>query len=212
MSLGRNQTARDRYDLDRLRADDVDVVRRPTGGRAILHRREITYSVTAPLATAGDLRTSYERINRLLLHALEGLGVRAKLAVPDGHTMAPGLAPCFDRPSAGEVTVDGQKLAGSAQWRTADALLQHGSILVADDQTRLARYVVGGAREIPAPATLTGLLGHTPSVAELADRLADAVRDLENPCATPYDLDEEVRGQASALVVRYLDDAWTWRR
>src|SRR5262249_51299004 len=69
MSLGRNQTARARYALDRLRADDVDVVRRPTGGRAILHHREITYSVTAPLATAGDLRTSYERINRLLLHA-----------------------------------------------------------------------------------------------------------------------------------------------
>jgi lipoyl(octanoyl) transferase len=212
MSLGRNQTARDRYHLDRLRADGIEIVRRPTGGRAILHHREITYSVTAPLATAGDLRTSYGRINELLLHALGTLGVRARLAAPEHPATSPGDAPCFDRPSAGEVMVDGQKLAGSAQWRTADALLQHGSILVGDDQTRLAHYAVDGGRPIPAPATLGALLGRTPSIDDLASALADAVRSREDPFATPLYLDDEVRARTSALVVRYLDDAWTWRR
>jgi Lipoate-protein ligase A len=212
ISLGRNQTARGRYDVDRFRVDDVDIVRRPTGGRAILHHREVTYSVTAPVASAGDLRASYERINRLLLHALETLGVSARPAEPEHRTPAPGLAPCFDEPSAGELTVGGRKLAGSAQWRVDGALLQHGSILVADDQSRLADYVVRGARPIPPPATLAGLLGRMPSVEEVALALAQAVRTLEDPRATPLELDDEVRARASALVVRYLDDAWTWRR
>src|SRR5215475_3676287 len=70
ISLGRNQTARGRYDLERMRECGVDVVRRPTGGRAILHAREITYSVTAPADGAGSLRESYHRINRLLATAL----------------------------------------------------------------------------------------------------------------------------------------------
>jgi lipoate-protein ligase A len=212
MSLGRNQTARGRYDLDRLRSDAIDVVRRPTGGRAILHHREITYSVTAPVAGAGDLRTSYERINDLLLHALGLLGVRASLASPEPRASAPSDTPCFDRPSAGEVMVDGQKLAGSAQWRSADALLQHGSILLADDQAQLARYVTGDIRPIPAPATLSNLLGRTPSIEDLTDALRNAVCAREDPCVSALELDDEVRARASALVVRYVDDAWTWRR
>src|SRR5205814_871858 len=83
ISLGRNQTARDRYNLARIRSEGLDVVRRPTGGRAILHAREITYSVTAPVVDAGDLRASYSRINRLLLSGLVRSGVQAELAGPD---------------------------------------------------------------------------------------------------------------------------------
>ena len=64
------------------------------------------------------------------------------------------MAPCFDEPSAGELVVDGRKLAGSAQWRIDGALLQHGSILVEDDQSTLAELVVGEQAPIPAPATL----------------------------------------------------------
>src|SRR6478736_6593621 len=81
ISLGRNQTARGRYDLDRIRELQFDVVRRPTGGRAILHDREVTYSVTAPAGDAGDLRESYGRINGLLVFALQAMGVAASPAV-----------------------------------------------------------------------------------------------------------------------------------
>src|SRR5579872_3055464 len=63
ISFGRNQAALGRYDRDRIRRRGFGVVRRPTGGRAILHHHEITYSVTAPIALAGSLRESYERIN-----------------------------------------------------------------------------------------------------------------------------------------------------
>ena len=123
------------------------------------------------------------------------------------------MAPCFDEPAAGELTVAGRKLAGSAQWRHDGALLQHGSILVADDQTALAELTLGGGADIPAPATLADILSYVPSPEELADALADG-RAIRSKIPTPRTLsiDDEVRARASALVVRYLDDAWTWRR
>jgi lipoate-protein ligase A len=212
ISLGRNQTANGKYDLERIRHRGLDVVRRPTGGRAILHDREITYSVTAPVAGAGDLRESYERINALLVTALNSIGVPATPAVTTGPSAAPGMAPCFDEPAAGELTVGGRKLAGSAQWRSEGALLQHGSILVEDDQSVLSALAVDDFRPIPPPATLAEILGRIPSVVEVAKALGRAVRGLEDPDVKALLVDEALRARASALVVRYLDDAWTWRR
>jgi lipoate-protein ligase A len=212
ISLGRNQSARDRYDLERVAAAGATVVRRPTGGRAILHDREITYSVTAPSADAGDLRESYERINRVLLAGLARLGVDAFAAQTTPRSAAPGMAPCFDEPAAGELTVGGRKLAGSAQWRADGALLQHGSILIDDDQSLLVALAREQRAPIPRPATLAESLGRRPSVDEMAAALATAVRELEDPDARELVLDQAIRARASALVVRYLDDAWTWRR
>jgi len=188
------------------------VVRRPTGGRAILHHREITYSVTAPTADAGDLRESYERINRVLVSGLERLGVRTEIAAPAGRAMPPGPAPCFDTPSAGELVVEGKKLAGSAQWRSDGALLQHGSILVEDDQSTLAELTIAPQRPVPVPATLAAALGRIPTSRDVADALADAVKEIEDPQASQLELEPEVRARAEALVVHYEDDAWTWRR
>jgi len=211
ISLGRNQTARGLYDVDRIRERGMDVVRRPTGGRAILHAREITYSVTAPVAAAGDLRQSYERINGLLAAALASMGVDATPA-PARRAANPGMSPCFDHPSAGELTVRGRKLAGSAQWRGDGALLQHGSILVEDDQTSLADFAIGGGSSIPSPATLAAILGRTPAPRELMVAFGQAVREHEDDGASEIALEEHVRARATALVVRYVDDAWTWRR
>ena len=212
ISLGRNQTARGRYDLDLINARGIGVVRRPTGGRAILHDREVTYSVTAPTSVAGELGESYQRINRLLLAALHALGVGASVAVPTTRATSPGMSPCFDEPAAGELVVDGRKLAGSAQWRVDGALLQHGSILVADDQSTLAELALGGQNPIARPATLTEALGWRPSTDDVAAALRQAVRSTEDPQASPLEIDEELRARITALVVRYSDDAWTWRR
>jgi lipoate-protein ligase A len=212
ISLGRNQTARALYDLGRIRERGLSVVRRLTGGRAILHHREITYSVTGPTQAAGGLRESYERINRLLLSGLRSLGIEAVTAGATTRAIAPGVTPCFDEPAAGELTLDGRKLAGSAQWRSEGALLQHGSILVEDDQSSLAGLTMTPHAAIPRPATLAKALGRTPSPSEVAAVLGDAVRSLEDPEALPLTLDDSLRARASGLVVRYTDDAWTWRR
>lgn len=215
ISLGRNQTAYGRYDMAAIRERGLDVVRRPTGGRAILHDREVTYSVTAPAADAGDLRQSYDRINRLLVEALRQMGVDAHVAAAcrgAAPPRAPGMAPCFGEPALGELILAGRKLAGSAQWRMDGALLQHGSILLGDDQSLLTSLTVDFGPPIPAPATLTSALGRTPSVEDLGDALTAAIRQLEDPLVDSLALDEMLRARTSALVVRYLDDAWTWRR
>ena len=93
LSLGRHQQALGRYDLQALAARGIDVVRRPTGGRAILHDCEVTYSVTAPVDAAGPLRASYERVNRLLVRGLELLGVAVAVAERRAAPLPPGVAP-----------------------------------------------------------------------------------------------------------------------
>lgn len=212
ISLGRNQTAVGRYDLAQIRERRLGVVRRPTGGRAILHHREVTYSVTAPTVSAGELGESYRRINGILLTALHALGVGATVASPGVRAIPPGMSPCFDQPSAGELVLDGRKLAGSAQWRMDGALLQHGSILLADDQSMLAELALGEQPAIPKPATLGEALSRQPTVDDVAGALHEAVRDLEDPDASHLSIDDELRARTSGLVVRYSDDAWTWRR
>src|SRR5260221_1801961 len=151
LSLGRNQLASRCYDRERIRAMGVDVVRRPTGGRALLHHREITYSVTAPLGFSASLRESYERINRILLSGLQRLGVGASVASGIGSALPPTDIPCFATPARGELVSDGRKLVGSAQWRDDGALLQHGSILIEDDQSMIRLFSIGADDREPIP-------------------------------------------------------------
>lgn len=212
LSFGRNQTACGGYDAGRLREQGVAVVRRPTGGRAILHHREVTYSVVATDGALGDLRESYARINRLLVAALGALGVEAHVVESTRRAVAPGLAPCFDHPSAGELVHRDRKLAGSAQWRHDGALLQHGSILVEDDQQLLPSLLVHPTPLPAPPATLIDALGRAPSLDEVAGSLFDAVRCLEDAAAEPLCLDDPLRDDATQLLERYTDEEWTWRR
>jgi lipoate-protein ligase A len=214
LSFGRNQRALGQYDRTRLNERNVDVVRRPTGGRAILHHREITYSVTAPIRDDESLRAAYDRINRILIAGLAALGVRATIA-HGGKSLTPGPIPCFELPAEGEIIAGGRKLIGSAQWRGESAFLQHGSILIDDDQSSLASLAAQGstdaARLPPPPATLRSLLGRAPDSGEVADAMFDAVSGSEGVCGALL-LEDEVRDAALGLVPEFLDDEWTWRR
>ena len=215
LSFGRHQPASGLYDLERIRAAGLDVVRRPTGGRAILHNREVTYSVTAPLEEAEPLREAYSRINRILLDGLGRLGIVAGLASPSERAPVPSTRPCFETPGEGELVADGSKLVGSAQWRDGGALLQHGSILVEDDQSSLPSFAAGAVNgsggSIAQPATLAALMGRAPDAAEVASAMFDAVRSLEDAEATELD-EDEIRAEALQHLPRFLDEDWTWRR
>jgi lipoate-protein ligase A len=212
LSLGRNQTARGHYDLDRARDRGVDFVRRQTGGRAVLHHRELTYSVTAPADLLGSLRESYARVNRLLLGALRQLGVSAAIAVRRARPPAPGLSPCFEVPGEGELVLGDQKLVGSAQWRDDEAFLQHGSILIDDDQSLTSELLKVPGAPPPPSATLRTALGRAPAVADLAAALTEALVTLEDAEASPLVVDAALaRGIADARL-RFLDEHWTWRR
>lgn len=224
LSLGRHERARGLFAAEALEADGVEVVRRPTGGRALLHHREVTYSVTAPIEAASP-RESYEAINFLLLDALAALGVSATEARPTQRPLRPEGAACFAEPGAGELVVDGAKLVGSAQLREDGALLQHGSILLADDQPWIARLrsrsttpaaqrrpdqVPEAPRAIAGAATLESTLGRPVAYVEVRDALRAALTtrtarvDVVDPSSLQRDL--------ARLQIAFADPGWTWRR
>ena len=207
LSLGRNQPARDKYDIEVARAHGVDFVRRPTGGRAVLHHREVTYSVTAPVYLLGSLRESYRAINRLLIHGLRLLGVDASEADPHGAAPRPGVSPCFMVPTKGEIVAGGRKLVGSAQVREGGALLQHGSVLVDDDQALASTLLLSPVEAPPPPATLHALLGRVPTFDEVAGALSTAL-----PMALPLEMDALLERDARRATTLYRDAEWTWRR
>lgn len=204
LSLGKNEPTAP-YPLASLRAAGHDVVRRPTGGRAVLHHRELTYAVIAPLRTWGGVREAYVAINQALATALRALGAPVEVvAAGDGRSLGPEAGPCFQVPAAGEVVARGRKIVGSAQARLGDALLQHGSILLAGDQGALAG-------DTP-PITLGELIGDV-SIDEVAGVVAHKLRTELGGRWSEGELTPEERSLADALEAgRYALDSWTYRR
>jgi len=152
LSLGYAQHYAD-VDTMRLKNHGWEVVRRATGGRAILHTDELTYSITAPSdepRVAGTVLESYNRLAQALLAAVKSLGlnVEMKQHQPGGLTTpavqdSSGQGPvCFEVPSAYEITVEGKKLIGSAQARRKECVLQHGTLPLAGDLGRITQALV----------------------------------------------------------------------
>jgi lipoate-protein ligase A len=157
VSFGRNEPARGRYDLGGAARRGVHFVRRPTGGRAVLHDRELTYAVALPLRAIGGARGAYMAVNAGLVRALRSLGVPAELAA-SGEACATDAGPCFQRAASGEVVVSGRKLVGSAQVRVGNVLLQHGSLLLGPGQELLSELAPGARPAGDRPVCLAELL------------------------------------------------------
>jgi lipoate-protein ligase A len=143
LSLGYAQPFND-ADRAALQAHSWDVVRRPTGGRAILHTDELTYSVCGPQdepRLAGSVLESYQVLAQALLNALQRLHIPAQAHARQ--TLPAGSDPkgpvCFEVPSNYEITVEGKKLIGSAQSRRKGGVLQHGSLPLYGDLTRITQ-------------------------------------------------------------------------
>jgi lipoyl(octanoyl) transferase len=154
ISLGFRQPLAD-IDLEALRNRAWDIVRRPTGGLSILHTDELTYSVCGPYSEprlAGGVLESYRRLSAALLQALQSLHIPAEshpeLAKPPpvdpiNPPGEEGKGPvCFEVPSSYEITALGKKLVGSAQSRKREGVLQHGSLPLAGDLTRITQVLV----------------------------------------------------------------------
>ena len=153
VSLGYFQQAAAEVNLERCRSQGIDVVRRLTGGRAVLHQHELTYSVVVradqPLIPA-TITASYRYFSEGILAGLRNLGIEAAMSVPRaayGQTKRTHTsAACFDAPSHYEITVQGKKLVGSAQVRKDGVILQHGSILLTFDPALVASLL-----NLPSP-------------------------------------------------------------
>jgi lipoate-protein ligase A len=212
LSFGRNEPATRRYDRGVIERSGMAVVRRPTGGRAVWHADEVTYAVAAPADAFGSLRETYRAIHGLLAEALMGLGAPVGLA-PDRPAVDVGAGACFASAAGGEVvTVDGGKVVGSAQVRSERAFLQHGSIILSGAQEEVAAVTVGGA-EAPSVVGLTRLLPAAQARRDVVERAITVVaaRRWGVPDA-PAPLPSALRRAAEALLPRFRDPAWTWRR
>ncbi len=144
ISLGRNQKIENAVDAEYCLANGIDIVQRPTGGRAVLHDDELTYAVASNDASlfGNSIYGNYKRVSEALCLGYNRLGVSAILA-PDTRKLAamPDGAdpPCFLSPSRYELTVHGRKIVGSAQRRIRQSFLQHGSMPITCNRETLAR-------------------------------------------------------------------------
>lgn len=214
VSFGRNEPARGLYDLQAASREGIRFVRRPTGGRVVLHDRELTYAVAAPIRAWGGLRDAYRAINEALVAGLVALGAPVELAgePPDGEPPL-SAGPCFQRPAEGEVVARGEKLVGSAQARVGDSLLQHGSVILDGRQDALARIGPEATAEAGAPpASVASLLGSVPSRTELIEAVRQGFRRVVGGEWEDAGLREREDRRADELVARYASDDWTWRR
>lgn len=217
LSFGRNQSARRVYEPTAFEPLGAEVVRRPTGGREVLHDRELTYSLILPLRTPGGLRKVYHLVNRALADALASLGVEgARLANPSGRTPSPDAGACFREPAAGEVEVGGRKVAGSAQVRMGDTLLQHGSLLLAAPSLSLGALVRDGISSQAAPeqegVTVEELLGAPVAFPRIAAAVEAALAGALGGRWTRDALTPAEEERVRDLEERYRSQEWTWRR
>ena len=209
LSFGRNEPASRRYDRAAIAREGVPTVRRPTGGRAVWHARELTYAVAAPTARFGALPAAYQAIHRTIAQALGALGAEARLA-EEGAVAGLDAGACFASPVGGEVMVRGRKVVGSAQVRLGEGMLQHGSILLDDDQSRVAALTLGSpASGLEAP--LNAALPRAVDFDEVAGALAAAARGAWSGEWRGLE-PARVLERASRHLAFFSSDEWTWRR
>jgi len=170
LSLGRLQKTLPPGALPSSQERDFDVVRRPTGGRAVWHEWELTYSIAAPLAWlpegAQSVQGAYEWLSRGFLLGLEELGVQSQLA--PSQKRGDGGPNCFAQSAACDFQVNGKKLIGAAQCRLEGAFLQHGSLLLRVNEARW-ETLTGGPMN---GATSLEELGLNASAGEIARHLS----------------------------------------
>jgi len=152
VSLGRFQDEASSVNATACRKHGIDIVRRITGGRAVLHRHELTYSVISPIDNElfpNDVLGTYKVLAAGLLAGFVRLGVPAEMVSPSGDRAAMvkhnrSEPSCFSSPSWYEILAQGRKIVGSAQRRITGAFLQHGSILIDHDPALEAEVIPGG--------------------------------------------------------------------
>jgi len=225
VSVGYAQSLQSEIDLDACLRKGYTWVRRPTGGRAVLHIDELTYSVTASQAEprmAGDILTSYRRLSLGLVVGLCELGCDVVQAGQQPSAKEDDeSAACFDVPSHYEVTaLGGRKLVGSAQVRRWGVVLQHGALPLRGDVSRLADVLAllesdreRLRRKLRSRAiALDEALDRDAALDEVAAALAEGFAQALNLELVPMALSTYERGQVDRLQARYAGDEWTFNK
>lgn len=208
-----------------LSANGWDVVRRPTGGRAILHVDELTYSVIAPESeprVKGGVIESYLRLSQALLAAIRilGLTVQANQNSQVEKPQKPNPV-CFEVPSNYEITANGKKLVGSAQARRKEGVLQHGTLPLHGDLTRIISVLhfkddrekdQARSRLLAHATTVEKEMGHTPTWQQASEAFQEAFQSILKLNLVPAKLTEKENQRAKELMLKKYDHpSWTKR-
>lgn len=230
LSIGYFQKVEKEINLEAVQKYQLGFVRRPTGGRGVLHEHELTYSVivseTHPKMPKG-VTESYRVISEGVLEGFKQLGLDAYFAVPKTkaeHEMLkhPRSAVCFDTPSWYELVVEGRKVAGSAQTRQKNVILQHGSIILDIDKNKLFDLFKFSSERV-RERLLTGFGQKAVAINELSKRkitIAEAESAFKRGFEKGLDIDletytlsaEEKAFVDELAVSRYGNDEWNFRK
>ena len=224
LSLGYAQPLSD-VDIARLESRGWDLVRRLTGGRAVLHTDELTYSVIAPpdeALLAGGVLPSYNRLARALVGGLRRLGlpveVQEQPATQENQNPNPV---CFEVPSTYEITAGGKKLIGSAQARRKDGVLQHGSLPLTGDLSRIIACLAfpdedararAAIRLLERATTVESIMGQPVAWEQAANAFQAAFEEILSLDLQTEDLTSRERDRAGELAAKkYTHPDWTCR-
>jgi lipoate-protein ligase A len=217
-SLGYSQDASKVVDAAFCRSHGVGIVRRITGGKLVLHAREVTYAVASSDAElfTETLRDSYQLISRALMMGLELMGLAPRMAETSPPSYIRGTMPCFALPARDEIEIGGKKIIGSAQKRTGAAFLQHGSIPLEKDDGLLASVAAPSAGVSPSPGvgmtSLSLALGRPVDFAWAVERFCQGFSESFGVALEPIVLDpEDLKAVAELRDSRYAAAAWTFR-
>lgn len=221
LSVGYFQSVEQDIDLQRCQALGIDLVRRPTGGRAVLHDDEMTYSVTGSLddpRLSGSVNESYARIAAGIREGLSVLGLEVDEPAP-GARVKTETGACFEAVWGHELTVEGRKIVASAQTRRGGVVLQHGSILLSADPGRLAAVFRTADKHLMEAMfrrrliTLSDLLRRTVCSEEVTSAIR---RGFERALGVTLEVgkpsDEELALATRLVAEKYGNPAWTFSR
>jgi lipoate-protein ligase A len=205
VSIGKLQRMSREVNRDKLEADGYGIVRRPTGGRAVWHESELTYSIVASVdnpLVSGSITEALRKTSAPMVAALRSLGIEAAAHPLESHRAGdPRTAanPCFTSHGKWEIgTIDGRKLVGSAQARSRGVFLEHGSILFRNDQLKILDYLPEGTPPGMIDTLRHHLTGGIATVHEFA------------PDSEPEDMEKALHGSFSPVTDDSLEYA-SWR-
>ncbi len=230
LSLGYFQKLDKEIDIDGVREHQLGLVRRLTGGRAVLHDHELTYSVVVSEShpkMPHSVTEAYRIISEGIRLGFQNLGINAYFSMPTSKEdknalLKPSSAVCFDTPSYYELVVDGKKIVGSAQTRQQGVILQHGSILLDIEVDKLFscfKYSSEEYREraklkfLDRAVTIQSVLKRTVSMDEVSQAFKSGFAVGLDVELLPYELTEVQLNQVEQIAnERYNQDEWNFMR
>lgn len=229
LSIGYFQRLQKEIDIDKVKEKGYGLVRRQTGGRGVLHDKELTYSVIVPEShpnMPSTVTEAYKIISQGLLEGFKNLGFETYFAIPRSKEerdklKQPRSSVCFDAPSWYELVVEGRKIAGSAQTRQKGVILQHGSILQDIDIDDLFDMFIFKNERLKAKmkenfvqkaVAINDISNQHITFNEMENAFKSGFKKGLNIDFKPLELTEKQKEEVQELEEKYRSEAWMYRK